>query len=98
LINMVSPGKPDAYGPPKYFTYDWKSAAQSVRKLAALEPMVLATGHGRSMRGPEVELRLRNLADHFDELAVPAHGRYVDQPAKVTETGVQSVPPASPWA
>src|ERR1700674_2819067 len=25
-------------GPPKYFTYNWNSAAESVKKLAALEP------------------------------------------------------------
>lgn len=96
-VSVLAPGKPDVYGPPKYFTYNWTSAAQSVRKLAALEPLVLATGHGKSMRGPEVQTRLKNLADHFDTLAKPAYGRYVDEPAYVTEAGVQSVPPpASP--
>lgn len=38
-------------GPPKYFTYDWKASAESVAKLAALEPEVAATGHGRPMEG-----------------------------------------------
>src|SRR3712207_1861136 len=38
-------------GPPKYFTCDWQSAAWSVEQLAALEPEVVATGHGRPMRG-----------------------------------------------
>ena len=91
------PGKPDAYGPPKYLTYNWKTAAESVRKLAALAPRVIASGHGNVMSGEEVQLRLRQLSEHFDKLAKPAHGRYTDEPAYVTETGVQSVPPpASP--
>jgi len=96
-IATLVPGKPDVYGPPKYLTYNWKTAADSVRKLAALEPLVLATGHGNTMSGADVTVKLRELAEHFDKLAKPAHGRYVDEPAYVTETGVQSVPaPASP--
>lgn len=97
-VCALTPGKPDTYGPPKYLTYNWKSAAESVRKLAALEPLVIASGHGKSMRGTEVKERLHNLAQHFDELAKPSTGRYVDEPAYVTEAGVQSVPPpASPF-
>ena len=92
-ICSLVPGKPDVYGPPKYLTYNWKTAADSVRKLAALEPLVVATGHGNVMRGAEVQVRLRQLAEHFDEIAKPAHGRYIDEPAYVTETGVQSIPP-----
>jgi glyoxylase-like metal-dependent hydrolase (beta-lactamase superfamily II) len=30
-------------GPPKYFTYNWSSAARSVRALAGLNPEVVAT-------------------------------------------------------
>ena len=98
-VCSLVPGKADVYGPPKYLTYNWKSAAESVRKLAALDPLVIASGHGNSMRGPEVQERLRNLAEHFDKLAKPAHGRYTDQPAYVTESGVQSTPPpTSPLA
>jgi glyoxylase-like metal-dependent hydrolase (beta-lactamase superfamily II) len=96
-VASLLPGSPDVYGPPKYLTYNWKSAAESVKKLAALDPLVIASGHGKSMRGEEVKTRLRNLANHFEELAKPSHGRYVDEPAYVTEAGVQSVPPpASP--
>jgi glyoxylase-like metal-dependent hydrolase (beta-lactamase superfamily II) len=96
-VASLLPGSPDVYGPPKYLTYNWKSAAESVKKLAALDPLVIASGHGKSMRGEEVKARLRNLANHFEELAKPSHGRYVDEPAYVTEAGVQSVPPpASP--
>ena len=43
--------RPELHGPPAYFTQDWERAAQSVRTIAALEPEVLATGHGIVMRG-----------------------------------------------
>ncbi len=38
-------------GPPKYFTYNWTSAERSVKTLAALEPSIVATGHGKVMSG-----------------------------------------------
>ena len=81
-------------GPPKYFTYNWDSAARSVRTLAALNPAVIATGHGKPMQGEEMRRSLHNLANHFEELAVPEHGRYVGDPALVNEEGVQYLPPA----
>jgi glyoxylase-like metal-dependent hydrolase (beta-lactamase superfamily II) len=81
-------------GPPKYFTYNWVSAARSVRALAELNPEIVATGHGKPMTGIEMRRSLHNLANRFEELAVPAQGRYVDDPALVNEEGVQYVPPA----
>ncbi len=81
-------------GPPKYFTYNWGSAAASVRKLAALNPELAATGHGRPMKGEELRTSLHNLAENFEEDAVPAYGRYVDEPALVNKEGVQYLPPA----
>ena len=87
--------------PPAYFTPDWNAAGRSVRALARLEPNVAATGHGTPMSGPEMRSELEELARKFDLLAVPAHGRYVDQPAMADETGVVSVPPPvrdpMPW-
>jgi glyoxylase-like metal-dependent hydrolase (beta-lactamase superfamily II) len=80
-------------GPPKYFTYNWTSAASSVKKLAALNPQVVATGHGRPMKGEEMRRSLHNLADNFEATAVPSHGRYVEDPALVNKEGVQYVPP-----
>ena len=80
-------------GPPKYFTYNWTSAAESVRKLAALEPEIVATGHGQPMKGAEMRRSLHNLADNFEHDAVPATGRYVDDPAYVNADGVEDVPP-----
>jgi glyoxylase-like metal-dependent hydrolase (beta-lactamase superfamily II) len=82
-------------GPPKYFTTNWASAKLSVIKLAAMDPEIVATGHGKPMRGEEMRLELNNLSRHFDALAVPAQGRYVNEPALADEHGVMYVPPAT---
>jgi glyoxylase-like metal-dependent hydrolase (beta-lactamase superfamily II) len=79
-------------GPPKYFTCDWDAAADSVRLLAGLEPEIAATGHGKPMQGEDLRRRLHDLADHFETVAVPTHGRYVDDPAVTNEEGVSYVP------
>jgi glyoxylase-like metal-dependent hydrolase (beta-lactamase superfamily II) len=81
-------------GPPKYFTCNWASAKQSVMKLAALEPEVAATGHGKPMRGQELRMELHNLAGKFDQLAMPATGRYVNEPAVTNEQGIVFLPKA----
>jgi glyoxylase-like metal-dependent hydrolase (beta-lactamase superfamily II) len=87
--------------PPAYFTPDWTAARRSVQALASLEPSIAATGHGIPMSGTQMREELHALADQFDLLAVPPHGRYVDQPAQADETGVISVPPPArdpmPW-
>lgn len=64
-------------GPPMYFTPDWASAKISVHRLRELEPNFAVTGHGRAIHGPELREGLQLLDDHFDEVAVPEHGRYV---------------------
>lgn len=80
-------------GPPKYFTYDWEAARNSVRNIADLNPRVIASGHGKPMSGEEMEVALVNLAVHFDDIAVPEHGRYVNDPAIADASGVKYVPP-----
>ena len=70
---------PELHGPPMYYTPDWESSAASVRRLAALEPELVVTGHGRPMRGPQMREALRELATNFEEIAVPAQGRYVER-------------------
>jgi glyoxylase-like metal-dependent hydrolase (beta-lactamase superfamily II) len=84
-------------GPPKYFTYNWTSAATSVRTLAELNPEVVATGHGKPMKGVEMRRSLHNLAERFEELAVPSQGRYVGDPALVNQEGVQYIPPTQTY-
>jgi len=81
-------------GPPKYFTCDWKAAGVSVRKLIGLHPQIVATGHGKPMVGKEFKQALQKLGRNFAEEAVPAHGRYVNEPAKTDIEGVKYVPPA----
>lgn len=68
---------PELRGPPRPFTPDWSSARESVRRLAALEPYLVITGHGHAMHGPVMLHALEILARDFDRIAVPEHGRYV---------------------
>ncbi len=75
--------------PPAPFTTDWVAARESVVKLAALEPKVVAAGHGQPIT-ENAAARLKEFAKNF---RTPAHGRYVNQPAICDETGVVSVPP-----
>ena len=50
---------------------DWNSARSSVQRLAALEPLTVAPGHGRPISGSSVASELRELAARFGEVAVP---------------------------
>jgi glyoxylase-like metal-dependent hydrolase (beta-lactamase superfamily II) len=78
----VAVQEPELHGPPMYFTHDWQAAGESVRRLDALEPEVVITGHGRAMRGPAMRQALHRLAGSFEALAVPQGGRYVANPAR----------------
>jgi glyoxylase-like metal-dependent hydrolase (beta-lactamase superfamily II) len=82
-------------GPPKYLTCNWASAKISVLKLAALDPEIVATGHGVPMFGQEMRNALHTLSRRFDTIALPQHGRYVNEPAVADETGVLYIPPAA---
>jgi len=79
--------------PPAYYTPDWETARRSVEELARLEPEIAATGHGLPMHGAPMRQQLETLVRDWDRLAVPAHGRYVNQPAVTDARGVVSVPP-----
>ncbi|GAC1419205.1 MAG: MBL fold metallo-hydrolase [Flavisolibacter sp.] len=81
-------------GPPKYFTPDWGSAAGSVKKLAALEPNVIATGHGHAMYGDAARKALHKLSREFWHLGMPQKGRYVKEPALFNDEGPTYVPSA----
>jgi glyoxylase-like metal-dependent hydrolase (beta-lactamase superfamily II) len=73
----VAVQRAELHGPPMYYTPDWEQARESVRRLSALEPELVVTGHGRAMRGSELRGALRLLARDFDRIAVPERGRYV---------------------
>lgn len=66
-------------GPPRYFTPDWKAAKNSVITLAALKPTVAVTGHGVYMEGKLLANSLDRLVREFDSIAMPEHGKYVDE-------------------
>ena len=76
---------PEIHGPPKYFTHDWQAAERSVTQLAALEPEVVVTGHGRALHGAAMRHALRTLSRDFRSLAVPLSGRYVDDPQRAED-------------
>ena len=65
-------------------TPDWDAAIQSTHKLADLEPMTIGAGHGKPMSGGDVAGQLREFAD---QVAPPAHGRYVGESATYAPDG-----------
>ncbi len=67
----VAVQKPELHGPPRYFTPDWETARRSVENLAALDPEIAVTGHGRPLRGVEMRTALHALARDFDRVARP---------------------------
>lgn len=79
-------------GPPKYFTYDWTASENSVKELAALQPKVAATGHGKPMRGEALRDSLLTLSQHFEKVAVPNQGRYTSEPAVADTNGIIYIP------
>ena len=70
----------EMHGPPKYFTHDWQAAERSVAALAALEPEIALTGHGRAVHGPALRTALHALSQRFRDVAVPKGGHYVADP------------------
>ncbi|MDB5235480.1 MAG: hypothetical protein JWR44_2473 [Hymenobacter sp.] len=73
------------------FNYDWTAARQSVQTLAELEPKAIGCGHGPVIIGPAAAAGLHALAANYP---VPAHGRYVNEPARTDASGVAHLPPA----
>jgi len=91
-VFSVMTQKKEVCGPPKYFTPDWGASARSVKELAALEPNVIATGHGHAMYGDEARKGLHKLARDFWKMGMPDKGRYVKEPALFNEEGPTYVP------
>lgn len=67
------------YGPPRYFTTNWAQVKDSIRKLLALKPEIITTGHGRPLKNHEAQRKLDELNNHLDEIILPKHGKYVNQ-------------------
>ena len=52
-------------GPPRYTSWNWRTAKASAATLARLGPLVLAGGHGTPRTGVETAGALRAFAEHF---------------------------------
>jgi glyoxylase-like metal-dependent hydrolase (beta-lactamase superfamily II) len=92
-VIAVATQRREIHGPPAYFTQDWQGAGDSVGRIAALEPEILATGHGEPLAGPEMRRDLRALAARFQDVEVPSIGRYATEPAVTDERGIIRLPP-----
>ncbi|MER2190667.1 MAG: MBL fold metallo-hydrolase [Solibacillus sp.] len=77
LFNVLMQKK-EMSGPPRYFTTDWLAAKESVKKLASLKPSVAITGHGVPMKNEELTNCLHDLANRFEQLALPKQGKYLN--------------------
>jgi glyoxylase-like metal-dependent hydrolase (beta-lactamase superfamily II) len=62
---------PELHGPPSYFTSDWAEAGRSVDRLAKLNPILVAPGHGKPLAGAEIPAELQRLSREFESVAVP---------------------------
>lgn len=70
--------KKEIHGPPVYYTTDWEAARASVEKLASMDAKTAVFGHGQPLKSEELKNGLDNLARNFDDIALPSHGKYVD--------------------
>jgi glyoxylase-like metal-dependent hydrolase (beta-lactamase superfamily II) len=77
-LTSVITQKKDISGPPAYLTTDWDLAEQSVRKLSELKPSMAIPSHGKPIKGEELSSYLNNLVKNFHCIAVPEHGRFVN--------------------
>lgn len=92
-VFSVMTQKEEVCGPPKYFTPDWGSATRSVKELDALNPEVIASGHGHSLYGESARQALHKLSREFWQKGIPQKGRYVSEPALFNDEGPTYVPP-----
>ncbi len=65
-------------GPPKYFTTNWEQAKQSLQKIIDLNPRLAIVSHGQPIEGENLKQQLDQLMNHFDEVAKPHHGKFVE--------------------
>lgn len=78
LLSVVTQSE-QISGPPAYLTTDWQAAEASVKRLRDLKPELVIPSHGQPMKGEELTRHLDMLVQHFDEIAVPEQGRFVEK-------------------
>ncbi|KNY29907.1 MBL fold metallo-hydrolase [Pseudobacteroides cellulosolvens] len=66
-------------GPPAYLTTDWVSAKKSIDYIKGLNPRLAILSHGHPIKGDELARHLDMLVNHFNDIAVPDQGRFVDK-------------------
>lgn len=88
----VAMQEPEMHGPPMYFTIDWQAAEESVRILAALNPELVVTFHGKPLHGPVMRDALRRLSSEFREIALPRQGRYLAEPRHAADGSAYEKP------
>jgi glyoxylase-like metal-dependent hydrolase (beta-lactamase superfamily II) len=77
LMSVITQSE-EISGPPKYLTTDWKAAEVSIERLKDLNPLLAIPSHGQPMEGEKLIRHLNRLVSHFDEVAKPDQGRFVD--------------------
>ncbi len=65
LLWSLHQAKQRISGPPRYSTWKWSAAKESVAVLARLEPRVLACGHGLPLTGERTTRELYAFAERF---------------------------------
>lgn len=91
LLSVITQ-KEQISGPPAYLTVDWKAAEESVAKLRDLKPTLVVPSHGIPMKGEELTRHLDMLVQHFEEIAVPEQGRFVDDANLINFTKNRTFP------
>lgn len=72
-------------GPPRFATWSWRAASESVSEVARLEPSVVIPGHGRPMTGPVLAPALRALDEELNGSASIGSGAASSAGHKLTE-------------
>lgn len=66
-------------GPPAYLTTDWKAAKKSVEHIKELQPELVIPSHGLPMKGEKLTWHMELLTQHFNRIAVPEQGRFIEK-------------------
>ena len=82
------------HGPPWYFTPDWPAARESVRRLADLRPASPPPATACRSPARACTRALPPWPTASKTSACPPRGRYVNEPARMDQRGVVSLPPA----
>ncbi len=78
-ITSVLTQREQIKGPPAYLTTDWYAAEKSVKRIKELAPEWVIPSHGLPMKGEELMKHLEILTKHFEEIAIPNQGRFVEE-------------------